>query len=299
MKTLLKVILLACLWGPSYLFIKLAVQEIPPLTIQIGRIGFAAVILGAVVWFRSIALPRDGRTWLLLTVMGCIGSAIPFSMFAIGEQYIDSALAAVINGVVPAIAAIMAHCFIEEEALTRRKVAGVLVGLSGFLLLLAPTVLDGTIEGDTVGIVCIFIACLSYGSSMVFARKYLSNLPPLVAPAGQLLTATLYIVPLALVMENPLALPMPGPVAIGSILFLSVMGTACAFVVYYNIIQTAGATAVSSVAYLLPVIGALLGMVVRGEVLGTTSWLSFGVILVGMYLINGEQSSGQAVKCGK
>jgi drug/metabolite transporter (DMT)-like permease len=287
MTTTLKILLLACLWGPSYLFIKLAVEEVPPLTMQVGRVGIAALILVLVVWYRGTAIPRSIRVWKLLTVQGVLSAALPFNLFAYGEQYIESSLAAMINGVVPMVTAVSAHFLLKGESLTPRRFWGVIVGLVGFLCLLGPTLFDGSIESDTVGICAIFAACLSYGAGMVFARRYLSDLPPLVAPMGLLLTASCYLIPLALLIDQPQSLPYPSSVAIGSILFLAVMGTAGAFILYYNIIQTAGATSLSSVAYLLPVVGSLLGVLVRNEVLGLSQLVAFGIILFGMYLING------------
>jgi drug/metabolite transporter (DMT)-like permease len=299
MKSLLKIVLLSCLWGPSYLFIKLAVEEIPPLSMQVARVGIGAVILTLIVTLKGTPFPRGRRIWTLLTIQGFIGSAVPFTLFAFGEQFIESSLAAVINGIVPMVAAIASHFCLEDETLTRRKFSGVLIGLVGFLLLLGPTLLDGSVEGDTIGICAVFVACLSYGGAMVFARSYLGALPPLVAPMGQLVTATVYLIPLAILIEQPQHLNLPSPTAIGAVLFLAVMGTAVAFILYYHILATAGATALSSVAYLLPVIGAFLGVFVRDELLTSGQLLAFGVILIGMYLINSQRSSNPQPLCAK
>ncbi len=286
MPTLFKVVLLACLWGPSYLFIKLAVGEIPPVTMQVGRVGIAALLMLVIVAIKGTTFPRDLRIWSRLLVMSMLSVAIPFTLIAYGEQYVESSMAAIIQGVTPGFTAITAHYFLHDEKLTWQKVWGIAIGLSGFLFLLVPTLTDLSVDSDTIGLFSIFIACASYGGAMVFARKYLRGLPPLVAPTGQLLLATSYLIPLALFLENPLALPALSWLAIGSVLFLAIMGTAAAFVLYYHIIETAGATATSSVAYLLPVIGTLLGVAIRGEIIGATGWLAMGVILFGMYLIN-------------
>ncbi len=286
LKNFLLLILLAALWGPSFLFIKVAVVEIPPLTLVLGRVGLAAVLLTVFLLVQGKSLPRSRTVWRHLAVMGLVHNAIPFVLFGWGELYIDSALASILNGTVPLFTIVLAHYFVADDRLTPAKLIGVLIGFGGLLLLMTPTFGDG-LQGSTLGLVAVTLACLLYGVAIVYSRNNLRGLPPLVAPAGQMIMATIYLLPLSLLVDRPFSLALPTLPAIGSMLALGVLGTAVAFVVYYRLLETAPASYVSMTTYVIPVFGVILGVLVLNEQLTWHAYAGFALILLGVMIVNG------------
>jgi drug/metabolite transporter (DMT)-like permease len=284
-KNLLWLILLASLWGPSFVFIKIAVQEIPPLTMVVGRVGAAAIILLIILRLQGRRLPPFGPIWKHIGVVAFVHNALPFTLFNWGEQYIDSALAAILNGTTPLFTIVLAHLFIADDRLSRRKAMGILVGFGGILMLIGPSILNG-VQATTWGLLAVTIAAVSYGVAIVYTRLHLRGLPPLVAPAAQLALAALYLLPLSLVFEQPLNAGMPSWNAIAALLVLAVFGTALAFVVYYRLLERTSATYVSTVTYLIPIFGVVLGVLVLNEQLHWTAYLGCALILGGVTMVN-------------
>ncbi|VAW31191.1 Permease of the drug/metabolite transporter (DMT) superfamily [hydrothermal vent metagenome] len=286
LKNLLLLILLAALWGPSFLFIKIAVAEIPPLTLVLGRVSIAAVLLTLFLWMQGKSLPRSRTVWRHLAIMGLIHNTIPFVLFGWGEQYIDSAMASIMNGTVPLFTIILAHYFVVDDRLTPAKLAGVLVGFAGLLLLITPS-LTGGVQVTTWGLLAIALASAMYGVAIVYSRNHLRGLPPLVAPAGQMIMATIYLLPLSLLLDRPFSLPPLSPSVLWAMAALGVLGTAVAFVVYYRLLETAPASYVSMTTYLIPVFGVILGVMVLDEQLTWHAYAGFALILLGVMIVNG------------
>ncbi len=277
--------ILSILWGPSFLFIKIAVVEIAPLTIVAVRVGLAAVALLVLLRLRSIKLPRWGAIWGHFTVMGLLAHAIPFALFNWSEQFIDSAVASILNGTTPLFTILFAHFFTEDERLTGAKVAGSIIGFQGLLFLASPSFLAG-VEATTLGILAATAASCSYGMAMIYARRHVRGQKPLVAPAAQLTLATLIMTPMAFLLEEPLAVGLPSFGALSSLLALGLFGTAAAFVVYYRILESAGATYLSMVTYLVPMFGIALGVSVLGEPVTWNMFVGGALILAGVLTVN-------------
>ncbi|MCB0168495.1 MAG: EamA family transporter [Anaerolineae bacterium] len=286
LKNFLWLFVLASLWGPSFLFIKVAVQEIPPLTLVVGRVGIAALLLLIILRMQGRRLPKFGPVWIHFAVMALVQNALPFTLFNWGEQYIDSALAAILNGTTPLFTILLAHIFVDDDHLTLGKMLGVLVGFGGLIILIMPSLVGG-IEATTWGLIAVTIAAVSYGIAMVYSRLNLRGLPPLVAPTAQLTVATLYMLPLSLLFERPFLLPLPSLAAGGSLFVLAAFGTALAFVIYYRLIEQASASFVSMVTYVIPVFGVFLGVVILNETLDWNAYAGCALILVGVMLVNG------------
>lgn len=286
LKNFLWLVFLASLWGPSFIFIKIAVQDIPPLTMVVGRVGIAALLLYLILRMRGRNLPGFGPIWKHFAVMAFFHNALPFALFNWGEQHIDSALAAILNGTTPLFTIILAHIFIEDDRLTPGKVGGVLVGFGGLLLLIGPSMLAG-MHLTTWGLIAVAVAAASYGVAIVYSRLNLRGLPPLVAPTAQLALAALYMLPLSLLIEQPFSLPAPSWGALGSLLFLAIFGTALAFVVYYYIVERTSATYLSMVTYLVPIFGVILGVLVLDEQLRWNAYAGCALVLTGVMIVNG------------
>lgn len=285
-KNFLWLLFLAALWGPSFLFIKVAVGEIPPMTLAMGRVGLASVALYAILRLQGRQLPGWDGIWKHFAVMGFFSNALPFALFSWGEIYIDSALAAILNGTTPLFTIILAHYLIDDEHMTPVKAGGVLLGFGGLAMLIAPSLLGG-VQATSWGLVAVTVAAASYGVAIVYGRKKLRGLPPLVGPNAQLIMATLYLIPLSLLLERPFQMPVPSWAAAGSLLMLSMFGTALAFVIYYRVMEITSATYLSMVTYLVPVFGLILGVVVLNEQPGWNAYLGCALILLGVMVVNG------------
>ncbi len=285
-RNFLWLLFLAALWGPSFLFIKVAVGDIPPLTLVAGRVGLAALVLYLILRLQGRRLPRFGPLWGHFAIVGLFSNALPFALFSWGELHIDSALASILNGTTPLFTIVLAHLFTRDDRLTPVKAVGVLLGFGGLLMLIAPSLVEG-VHATTWGLLAATLAAASYGVATVYTRQNLRGLPPLVGPAAQLVMATLYILPLAWLIEQPYKLPLPAWPALASLLALSLVGTALAFVVYYRVIERTSATYVSMVTYLVPVIGVALGIMVLNEQPGWNAYLGCGLILLGVMVVNG------------
>lgn len=283
-KNLLLFFLLACCWGPSFLFIKVAVEHIPPIIIANLRVAVGGILLYLILKIKKFDLPKFGIAWKHFAVMGIFSCALPFALFAIGEQYIDSSCAAILNGSTPLFTLLIAHFFTENDRLTKSKILGTVIGFSGLFILATPSLLET--KTTTFGILAGTIAAASYGVGFVYAKKYIHGFKPLVAPTAQLFLASLFLLPFSF-LENSFEIRSISFAAILSVLGLAVLGTATAFVIYYKLIAVTSATYVSAVNYILPVFGVVLGMFILDEKLTWNAYLGSTMILAGVMIING------------
>ena len=286
-KNLLLLFVLAMLWGPSFLFIKVAVAEISPITLVFGRVAIAAVLLTLLLRLQKHHLPPPGRIWIYLAIVAFFQISFPFVLISWAEQIIDSASASILNGMTPIFTIILAHLLTTDDKITSAKATGIFLGLLGSVFLVAP-VLFGGVQATTLGLLAIIVATASYGFALVFARKHLRGMPSMVAPTSQMLLATLYLIPLVFLIDQPFSQPIPSLKAAGSVVALAVFGTTLAFIVYYRLIETADASYISLVTYLVPIFGILLGVLVLGERLGWNDYAGFALILTGVMIVNGS-----------
>ncbi len=286
-KNLFLLILLATCWGPSFMFIKIAVAEVSPLMLTALRIGIAALILNVYLLARRERLSRKLDFWKKILVAGFFGQALPFTLINWGEQYVDSSMGALLNGLTPISTIVLAQLMLKDERMTRNKISGVFLGFLGLMVLVAPS-LAGGITGTTLGILSVTGGAFSYGIGLVYIRKNLIDVPPNHAPAAQLLSVTLYTVPLAFIMEPDFSIAAISWKALASIAVLGSFGTALAFVFYYKLLERTSASYVSTSTYLMPIYGVVLGVIFLDEVF--TSWMLLGsiCILAGVSLVNGK-----------
>ena len=285
-KNFLWLVLLASLWGPAFLLMKVAVEDIPPLTIVAGRVTIAAIVLYVVLKGQGYSLPKFGKVWKHFAIAGLTLNALPYVLLSWGEQYIDSALASILIGTDPIFVVLLAHIFTTDDRLNPAKALGALVGFGGLVALVAPALFEG-VHATTWGLLAAAGAAASYGVGAVYVRQTLRGLPPLVGPTAQVSTAALYMVPLSLVFERPYALPTPSWQAIAAVLILALVCTALTYVIYYRLIERTEATNVSMVAYLVPIVGTIMSVVVLHERLGWNAYLAFALIMMGVMFVNG------------
>lgn len=278
-------LVLGTLWGFSYLFIKVVVSAVPPFTLVTGRLLISTLILWFLLRLTRQDMPRNWKLWGAFAVMGSLSGAVPWSLITWGEQYISSGLAALLQATTPIFTLILASLLSHDEQLSLTKALGVIVGFVGVGILLLPDLRQG-LQASLLGQLAIVLSSVSYATATVFARRWLGGQPPLVSTTGQLTTGLLFMLPIALIVDRAPTLSLSLPV-IGSWLALSVLGTAVAYILYYALLARTGATFVSTVTYIIPVNGLILGALILHEPLTTTVLISLGLILVSVLLVRG------------
>jgi drug/metabolite transporter (DMT)-like permease len=277
-------ITLGAIWGASYLFIKVGGAEIPPFTFVEGRTLIAALALLVAMRWRGETLPRTRREWLPLVAMGIFNGVIPYTAITWGELYISSGLAAILTATMPLFTILLAHWFTRDEKLTALKIAGILVGFVGVVVLFLDELTRG-LRIEFWGQLAVVIAAASYAVATIIARKFLNGVSHLVASTGQLASAALWMLPLSLAFDRPLAL-RPSLAAIGSLAILALLGTAFAYLLYYWLIEHTGATRTSLVTYLIPITGVLWGALLLNEPLRLDALIGLALIIAGVGLVN-------------
>ncbi|TSH93104.1 EamA family transporter [Verticiella sediminum] len=279
---------LSLLWGASFFFTGVAVQELPPLTIVLLRVGLGALTLYAVLRASGGTLPGDARAWRDLAVLGVINSALPFTLIVWGQTQIPSGLASILNATTPLFGVLAAHLCTQDERITSNRLAGVVIGFAGVALMVGAGALRGG-DAPVAGQLAILGAACSYAIAGVYARRLRRyGLAPMVAATGQIACATLILLPLALLVERPWQYAMPGAATWFAVAGSAVLSTALAYVIYFRLIATAGATNILLVTFLVPVSAILLGWLVLGERLEPRHFLGMALIAGGLAALDGR-----------
>ena len=275
--------LLALLWGSSYIFIKIAVQEIPPLTLIAIRVSGAALFLLAVMAARREKLPRDIQTWGMLLVQAFVNSIAAWTLLAWGQQYVDAGLASVLNSTSPIFVFLFTALITRHEAMGSRKLAGALIGISGVCLIVGLDALKGLGTQVAGQLACLAGAAL-YGVAAIYGKRF-GHISATATATGTMIWATLVLVPIALAFDRPWSL-QPSHTALAAALILSIFCTGIALLLYFRLVRTLGSLGVASQAYLRAGVGVLLGIVLLGETV--TASVAFGLLaaIVGVALIN-------------
>ncbi len=289
---------LAILWGPSFLFIKIAVQEIEPITLATLRIGIAAVIINSYLVLSRKKYKVANAKLKHLAIVGFFSQALPFTLINWGEQYIGSGLAAILNGLTPISAILIAHFATSDDRMTMEKVVGGLLGFIGLGILVFPDMQLG-MGGTVAGIAAVVIAAISYGIGAVYARVHLKGLCVKNATGMQLWIATIYLIPIALYVDGPILVDQLSWQAITSVLALSTVGTALAFVLFYQLIEKAGASFASFVTYLVPLFAVILGILFLQEAVSQEVFWGATLIMSGAMIMNKSLPLKSCVNAGK
>lgn len=285
LKNFFLLLLLACCWGPSFLFMKVAIKDVSPLVITCGRLLIGGVLLLLILKVKNISLPKPDKRWIHLFVSGLFQSAIPFTLFASGEKYVDSALAAIISGVSPLFTLFLAHFFTDHDKITKYKAIGSFIGFSGLLILVSPSLFDA--KASFLGVIMVITAAMCYSISFVYTKKYVHGFRPIVAPTIQLFLGFLFLLPFCLAFGEPEKIFIATLPTILSIIGLGLLGTAAAFVLYYKVLEVTSPTYLSMVNYITPILGAILGVIVLGEKLVWNYYVGGIFILLGVMTANG------------
>jgi drug/metabolite transporter (DMT)-like permease len=278
--------LLAVIWGCSFLFIKVALEGLSPAQVVFGRMSCGAIVLLCVLAARRQRFPTTFKPWAHLAACAVISNIIPFALFAWGEQRISSSRAGVLNATTPLCTLLFAMALLPEERPTANRVAGLLVGFAGVVVLVAPWAESGA--SDIGGQLACIGAAASYGVAFVYTRRFLSvlDLPAGVLAAGQLTAGTLLLLLAApFVATQPMQLNAR---VVLSILALGGLGTGVAYLIFHGLVRDAGATSTSTVTYLIPVTAVILGVVVLDESVSWNLFAGAAVIIAGVALAEGR-----------
>jgi drug/metabolite transporter (DMT)-like permease len=273
-------IFLSILWGGSFFFNGVAVRELPPFTIALVRVALGAAVLLPFLKMLGGALPKTAAGWFPFFGMGLLNNVIPFSLFLVAQTMISSGLASVLNATTPLFTVLVLSAF-GDERLTKRRVAGVLIGLLGVFVLRGPA-LEGGYE-QTLGMLLCLGGALSYGFSGLWGRRLLNGVPPVTSAASQLMCSTVVMTILAGAIEQPWHLPMPSAETLLALLGLAALSTSLAYLVFFRILTYSGATNVMLVTLLIPITAILLGHLVLGE--SVTAQQIVGAIIIGSALL--------------
>src|SRR5499427_4753963 len=277
---------LGALWGGSYFFGKVALAQLAPFSVAAGRLGLAAVVLHMVVRIASPGLPRAWRAWRAFWVMGLLNNVVPMSLILWGQTRIGSGLAAILNASTPLFTVLLAHCFTRDERLTSAKIAGVLFGLGGVAVMIGPEALGGA-RGHLLAQFAMLGAAVSYACAGIFGRRF-AGTPPLVTATGQVTASGLTLLALSFVVDQPWRLAVPGFRTWAAVAALAVLCTALAYVIYFRILATSGASNLLLVTLLMPVNAVLLGIVFLGEHVEPKHLAGMALIAAGLAGIDGR-----------
>jgi drug/metabolite transporter (DMT)-like permease len=279
-------VILALLWGGSFFFNKVALAELPPFTLVLGRIGLAALILNVMVWVMGHRLPASPQLWGMFLVMGLLNNLIPFSLIVWGQTQIASGLASILNGTTPLWTVLLAHFLTSDERLTPNRLVGVLFGLAGVVVMIGPDVLVG-LGLNVWAQLAVVGAAVSYALAGIFGKRF-KGISPYTTAAGQVTCTTLMMIPLALWVDRPWLLPLLSPKTWGALLGLALLSTAVGYVIYFRLLATAGATNLLLVTFLIPVSALWLGITLLGERLDLRHFVGMGLIGLGLAAIDGR-----------
>lgn len=276
---------LGLMWGSSYLFIKLAVNDFGTFTLVALRLAIGAALLWMVLWRASQKIPPRGRIYGHLFVMGLINITVPFILITWAEQHTPSSIAAVLTSLVPLFTSILAPMFIHDEPLRLNAIAGLVVGFVGVIVLTSREL--GGASFDLLSDLALVAAAVSYGAGAVYARRNVRGLPPMVPAVFQVTFAFLVSAVVALVLEHPWD-ARPSAVAVGSIVWLGLLGSGFAYLAFFRLLAHWGAVRTTLVAYVIPVVGIALGWIVLQEPVDARLLIGAGLVIAGVALVNSK-----------
>ena len=277
--------ILSVLWGGSFFFNGIALKELPPFTLVFLRVALAALVLLPVLRAYRISFPRGLSGWQAFFGIALLNNVLPFSLIVMGQTYIPSGLASILNATTP-LFTVLVMAASGDEKLLMRRVAGVLAGLIGVIILHGQDI--GFNNSQGIGVLLCLAGAFSYGLSALYARRNLSNLPPLATATFQLLASSLMMAVVAAVVERPWRLPMPGATTWLAMAGLAGLSTALAYIVFFQILRRSGSSNVMLVTLLIPVTAILLGYFVLGESISGREIVGAIVIGSALLLIDGR-----------
>lgn len=276
-------ITLGLIWSSSFLWIKIAVQELGPITVVAYRFVFGIIFAGSVVFLRKLQWPRGWRAWFPFIVLGLTNMAIPVFLITWGEQYIDSAVASILNATVPLFVLLLAHFMLQDDKMTLNKAVGVLIGFVGVVFIMGKDI--SATQNSLLGQLAVIVASMFYAYSGVYARKNTAHVEGIVRGAAPLVSAALVMSVSSFLLESPVKIPSL-PVTWVAVLWLGILGSGVAFMMLFYLFHEIGPTRTSLVTYIFPVGGVILGVVFLNEPLAWQLIAGTLLIIVSLIVVN-------------
>jgi len=278
---------LGLIWGSSFLWIKIALDNVGPFTLVAWRLLIGVAGLALVVLFRRPTFPRGRRIYGLLALLGVTNTALPFLLISWGEQSIDSAVASILNGTVPLFAMVFAHFALQDDRMTRARVAGLILGFLGVIVLMSGDLVPGEVRTGGLGQLAVLVASILYAFSTVFARKNLHGLSPVVQSFVPLVVADLFIWTGAVAIEAPVLAPTSG-LTWFALVWLGLLGSCVAYLLLFTLLHRVGPTRTTMVTYVFPVVGLVLGIVFLQEPVTASLLIGAAMVVAGILVVNGS-----------
>lgn len=281
-------VLLSVLWGGSFFFAGVAVRDVPPVTIALARAGGAALILNLLLPLIGQRLPSAREVWIAFAVMGFINNVVPFTLIFWAQASIPSGLASILNATTPLSAIVVAHFATHDEKMVGSRLAGVLIGFLGVATLIGFDATQGA-SSHVAAQLALVAAGFSYACAGVYGRRFARmGVSPMATATGQVTASTLFLAPLAAVVDAPWSLPAPSFASWLALAGIAALSTALAYVIYFRLLAAAGATNLLLVTFLIPVSAIVMGVLFLGETLAARHFVGLAVIGFGLACIDGR-----------
>jgi drug/metabolite transporter (DMT)-like permease len=283
---------LGCIWGTSFLLIKVGLEQLSPAELVLGRLLAGSLVLLVFIFIRRVALPAGWVMWGHLMLMGAVASAVPFLLISWGEQRVSSGVAGLLNATTPLLTMVAAFFIVPDEIVTKARVVGLVVGFAGVVILMRPWAGSGS---SLAGEMACLLASAFYGFGFAWARRFLipSGASMISLAAGQLVCAALLVVVAFPLLGGSHSLGGVGPRVGAAVLVLGAVGTGLAYVIYYRLLADIGATRASMVTYLIPIVAVSLGVIVLGEPLTWSLFVGAAIVISGVAVAEGRLRLGR------
>lgn len=281
----MQLLILSLLWGGSFFFVEVALEGLPVLTIVWCRVALGALFLALALALTGTAMPRGAKVWQALFVMGLLNNVVPFTLFVLAQGQISGSLAAIINATTPLFTVIVAHFATSDERAGRAKLAGLALGFAGVVVMMAGRGANGAWLGPAM---CL-LAALSYSVAGVWGRRFRRlGVAPLATAFGQVTASSILLAPFWLAVDSPWTMALPS-LSVGlAVLAIAALSTALAYLIFFRLLASAGATNLSLVTFLIPVSATFLGVAFLGENVLPQHVAGFGLISLGLLAIDGR-----------
>lgn len=279
---------LSVVWGGSFFFNGVAVRELPVFSIVTLRVLLGALALLLILKIRGGKLPSGWPVWRAFFVLGAFNNAVPFSLIVWGQTHIASGVASILNASTPLFTVIFAHFLTRDEKMNASRLSGVLIGFFGVAAMIGSDAIE-TLGTNIMAQLACLAATVSYALSSIYARRFQAlGVAPMTVATGQVMASSVLLVPLALVVDRPWTLAMPGTAVILAVIGMGLIATALAYVLFFRILSTAGATNLALVTFMIPVSAILLGVLFLNETLLLRHIAGMALIGLGLAAIDGR-----------
>jgi drug/metabolite transporter (DMT)-like permease len=280
--------ILSVLWGGAFFLIEVGLRSYPPNTLVFMRLALAVPPMFVVLKLSGGSLPNDLKSWLLLMIVGALNCALPFILFFWGQQYLDSGYASVLNATTPLWGVIVAHFMTSDEKATPTRIIGVVVGLAGILVMVGPDATKGFTTNLLAQLACL-VSTISYSFAAIYGRRLSqTSMTPMVVATGQTAMAALFMLPVFLIVDQPWTMATPSLDSTLAGVTLALLSTALAYILYFRLIDGAGASNAQLVAFIMPVLAIILGIAFLGESLSNGQIAGALLIGIGLVILDGR-----------